>query len=198
MARRALLSSLMALLLMAGCVTTDESDFGWTLPDDTSDEGDGPADTLDDEDPSPITWDVAPPEHIEVGAILTWTIDCGMLNGAGGNAWEWTGDQWAAPNHYDGEELGDSDGGYPYDEVMPCFRPTSNPTMEWDEDGSIRFFNGDWLHDMAPSTSEGLWLGIVSPMFEVGEECYEGMAEVGIEMPVHLSIRMNDVIDPTS
>lgn len=134
-------------------------------------------------------WDPSPPDQVETGTVLVWTINCGMLAGTGNNAWEWTGDHWEGAPWYEVEGAGED--GMPWPQLEPCFRPASNKTMEWDDDGSIRFFNGDWLHDMAPSATEDTWLGTVSPMFEVSQECHEGMAELGLEIPVHLSIRID-------
>ncbi len=205
--RFALLVPALALLL-SGCLPADEAGFGVAGPaagdpadTDDPDLDDEAIDEDEDEDEEGLAdWDSSPPDDLAEGSVLVWQINCGMLDGSGANIWEWDGDTWQG--FEEGDQLpgveDDFEGGSPYDEVKPCFRPTSNPTMEWDEDGSIRFFNGDWLHAMAPSPVEGRWLGTVSPMFEVSEECHTGMADVGLQIPVNLTIQAFELIDPLS
>ncbi len=196
-------------LFLVGCLPADDGGFNITADrgpvgglDDL--DADDPADPDDDGDQESdpddgLGWDPMQPQSVEPGTILIWTINCGMLDGSGMNAWEWLGDRWEGFRGEDLEEdLSSSGGGYPYEELEPCFRPTSNTSMEWRDDGTIHFFNGDWHHDMRPSTTHNRWMGTVYPTFEVSEACHEAMEGLGLSIPVNLSIEIEEFYDPTA
>lgn len=175
---------LLLALLLSGCVAPLEGGFDYT--------GEAPSDGVDLPTPQDLRWDAAPPD-VAVGSSLVAVLNCGMLEGDSDVYWRFDGGGWEAVGRQDNEWFTEVEaeaefGGRPYAPVESCFTSGSSRALDWGEDGSFVFYNGNWAHELHPSATEGVWVGTVRPMFDVSEDCLDGLEELGLEPPVGLSL----------
>jgi hypothetical protein len=174
-------------------------------PGDPSDP-DG-VDPQNPEDPEEVPteepdWDWSEPEAPE-GATVVALLGCGLLDADAAQYWElvdgeWQGGAFAEHDYFDdfdesGHALYD---GVPYEELMPCLEATSDRRLHWDDDGTLRFYNGNWTHIFTPSDIEGLWMGEVYPNFEISEVCHDALEDLVIEVPVRATMEVFGVVLP--
>jgi hypothetical protein len=200
---RAGFAALLALTLL-GCPAEE-------LPDPEPTPAEGPPWSLAerfDEGPGPAgedllaTWDWAPPD-VPLDSVVVSTLECGLLEGPSAQYWGLTEDGWQAGTwaEHDFFDLFDEEGnplmaGAPQPGFVPCMRQSENRYVQWAADGHLLFYNADWTHDLDPSEAQGLWLGTVFPEWDVSQECLDGIASLGLEIPVPVAVRVYGVVLP--
>ena len=142
---------------------------------------------FDDDDS--LAWDAAPPEDLPDGTLWRGVLSCGLFDAPVERSWLLQEGVWTVPGS------GSEDSPRPRDEVIPCME--SGPkTMTWAEDGQLSFEAAGWTHVMQPSTLANRWLGDGTPMHEPSRECVDGLAEIGLELPVGLSLTLTELETP--
>lgn len=200
---------LFALALLVGCgpvpneengfgrigrVDSDDPTIGTDDPDggggdettDPGDEPDPPGDDDDDDD----AWDAGEPEVAD-GTVVTFDVQCGLLDGVPRKRWMKTGPYWEEVRSDDPEASGT-----PWPDLEVCFGE-GGKMLRWDDDGAIYIEAGGMGHDVTPTATEGLWLGGVYPLERSTPACDEALAARGLSWPINFGLTLVSIAPPT-
>jgi hypothetical protein len=159
------------------------------------DDPEDPDDPGDSEDDLPaLNWDALPDDDLPLGTIWVGRFNCSILDGEAELWIERTEDGWTQINRIEDHpataEIPQTSGVPLGDFSQHCVPDGFEPDrrVDWEPNGSLHFYNGDWDHHLFPTTVPGRWQGTVTPMFEISAECEAEMAEQGIPRPAILQL----------
>ena len=145
-----------------------------------------PGDDADADD----TWDAAEPD-VSNGSVVTFAIQCGLLDGEPVKRWMKVGASWEELRPEDGEAQVQA-----WQDLEPCFSG-GGKSLEWGADGRIYIEAGGMGHDTEPTETEGRWFGAVRPLGSTTSECDAALAARGMSWPVAVGLSLISVTPPT-
>lgn len=128
-------------------------------------------------------WDSTEPD-VPDGTVMVTEFTCGFTSGGFEAEWEKIEGDW--------ELVGASPGGEPVEALLPCQEPPADdpgPYIEWGDGPDIFLHTPGIDHLLHPTEQENYWVGQVWPTHP-NEACLAGIASLGLEFPIALTMRL--------